>query len=46
MNINEWSKIDILQEHPALRKLMVNDEKETVEKFTVNDLNAMDYLFP
>jgi hypothetical protein len=42
MNTNEPAKkMGVTQEDPAELKIMVNGEKETVEEFTANDLNAV-----
>jgi hypothetical protein len=41
MNTNEASKkMGVTKEDPAELKILVNGEKETVEQFTANDLNA------
>ena len=41
MNINEVpKKMGVIKEDPAELKIIVNGEKETVEGFTANDLNA------
>jgi hypothetical protein len=42
MNTNEPpKKMGVTQEDPAELKIIVNGEKETVEEFTANDLNAV-----
>lgn len=42
MNTNEEpKKMGVTQEDPAELKILVNGEKETVEEFTANDLNAV-----
>jgi len=42
MNINEApKKMGIVKEDPVELKIIVNGEKETVEEFTANDLNAL-----
>ena len=41
MNINEApKKMGVIKDDPAELKIIVNGEKETVEGFTANDLNA------
>ena len=41
MNTNESpQKMGVIQEDPKELKIIVNGEKETVEEFTANDLNA------
>ena len=41
MNTNEApKKMGIIKEDPAELKIIVNGEKETVEEFTANDMNA------
>ncbi len=42
MNTNEAAKkMGVTKEDPAELKIIVNGEKETVEQFTANDLNAV-----
>jgi hypothetical protein len=42
MNTNEEpKKMGVTKEDPAELKIIVNGEKETVEEFTANDLNAL-----
>ncbi|MCY7292722.1 MAG: hypothetical protein LH615_11145, partial [Ferruginibacter sp.] len=41
MNTNESAKkMGVTEEDPKELKILVNGEKETVEQFTANDLNA------
>ena len=41
MNTNETpKKMGVTKEDPSELKIIVNGEKETVEEFTANDLNA------
>lgn len=42
MNTNEEpKKMAVTQEDPAEMKILVNGEKETVEEYTANDMNAL-----